>query len=191
VLSRPEEAITKLERDVKGKRTRHGGHYDMGGGKLAQIAKIPVREASTALKRFHAANPKIKQVFHEGVQQAIKKTGCLISPHGRRHDFMDRINNALFRKAYSLVPQATVADHNKLCMLKIKHELPYVEYLGEFHDGTLAEIPEDKIHEFKREVVKAVETEIPFTEGTFKRPPIIIKAEVTIGKDNWHGMEEI
>lgn len=183
--------VTKRERQVQGKKTRHGGHYDMTFKTLAAQAKISEIDAKIALLKFHAKSPNIRGVYQAEVAKAINETRCLITPHGRRRDFLARIDNNCLREGYSYVPQAVVSDNQKFGMLRIKDKCPDIEFLMEAHDGTLAEIPigtESKHFETIKEIM---EQPTKFDSGTFIRDPVIIRCELGISKGSWNDMEEI
>lgn len=191
VLDKLSVEVTKREREVQGKKTRHGGHYDETYETLSVQAKIPILDAKRALLKFHAANPNIRGVFQAEIAHEINNTRCLVSPHGRRRDFLGRIDAKCLREGYSYLPQCIISDNQKFGMLAIQEHFPDIEYLMEAHDGTLAEIPigsEDTVFPIIKEVM---EQPIKFEEGTFKRDPVIIRCELNISDGSWGDMREI
>lgn len=191
VLGKLQTEITKRERQVQGKKTRHGGHYDETFKTLAAQAKISEREAKVALLKFHAAAPNIRGVFQTEIARVVNKDRCMITPHGRRRDFLGRLDSNTMREAYSYIPQAVVSDNQKFGMLKIQEAVDDIWFLMEAHDGTLAEIPigsEDKVRETVRDIM---EQPTKFEEGTFKRDPVIIRCEFALSKGSWNDMEEM
>lgn len=142
------ESVTDYYRQI-GKKDRHAGNYDMGKGEfMRQLAGsgifVSEWKCGKMLDIFHAANPKIRGVFHKAVIEALGRDNCILkTPHGRREQFFERWGNDLFKKAFSFIPQATVSDSVKFAMVRIKHRIDSIStglfyYLQESHDSFLA-----------------------------------------------------
>jgi hypothetical protein len=98
-------------------------------------------KAGKTLEKIHLASPNIRNVFHAEIQQALSDNNCvLVSPHGRRRQFLNKWGEELFKEAYSFIPQATVSDHLKLAMLRIRKRLPvpHFYFVLESHDSFTA-----------------------------------------------------
>ena len=193
VLDISQEAVTKEQRQNVGKRGRHAAAYEVGPKTLSMISGRTIAECTVALKRIHEISPKIRSVFQQGVRDAIKKDRAMTSPHGRRRDFLSRIDNRTFREGYSYIPQAVVSDHQKFCMLSLQEEYPTIEFLGEFHDGTFFEKP---IALSRRQVAESitnlVKEPILFNKGTFIRDQhAVMAANIAWSNTNWNEMEAL
>ncbi len=167
--------------------------YDVTPKAMSTDSGLTIIKTTKALKRIHEISPKIRSVFQQGVRDAIKKDRSMTSPHGRRRDFLSRIDGRTFREGYSYIPQAVVSDHQKFCMLSLQEIYPKIEFLGEFHDGTLFEKPlelsREKVGKSIRNLVKEP---ILFNKGTFIRDqPAIMAADIAWSNTNWNEMEAL
>ena len=140
-----------------GKTLRHAGH--LGAGKRrastelntqARKYKIPITiteaHAESALKIFHAKQPKIQQVFHAQViecTQTNTKTHSP-SPYGELMPnevvyvySMNRWGDDLFREALAYLPQRAVTDNTKAAGIRIKSKFQEAKIILEAHDALL------------------------------------------------------
>lgn len=92
------------------KRTVHANNYDMGIAKFAVIIKQSLLEAKRLQGIYHSKMPEVRGVFHQWVQDQLRKGATIINAYGRPHTFLDRVDNELFRRGYAYYPQSTVAD---------------------------------------------------------------------------------
>jgi len=193
ILSILEEEVTPEQRQKAGKKIRHGGHYDIGPKQMSAISGMTIVECTKALRRFHETNPKIREIFQKGCKDAIIKDRFMTSPHGRRRDFLSRVDNSTYRESYSYIPQAVVSDHQKFCMLSLQEEYKKIEFLGEFHDGTWLEKPISLSKEQVAEsIIKLVKEPIHFKTGTFIREQsAVMKAKIEWSNTNWDEMEDL
>ena len=102
------EDVTGDQRSVA-KAGVHGGNYGLGAQKAASLFGISFQDAKRAIEAYRSNLPEVK-VWWEQVQAEVSKTRSLTSPLGRKRHFFGRLDQDLFRSAYSFVPQATVAD---------------------------------------------------------------------------------
>ncbi len=195
------ESITDYERQI-GKKTRHAGNYDMKKHmhmlNLAKFAGVFVSEwrAGKQLEIFHAANPKIRQVFHADIQEALRSNYCcLISPHGRRRIFLNRWGDEMFKEAYSYLPQATISDQVKLAMIRIKKRVSKLAgncfyFLLESHDSFLL-LCHDSIRDRVYPIIREeLEKPIDFSGCTLSRDyKLVIPCEISVGK-RWVSFSE-
>jgi len=108
MFSIPQEDVTYEQRYL-GKRIRHATNYDAGPKVLAYSLGIKQAEAKLLLQTFYRANPQLS-VYRRNIQNQLAKDRTLINLFGRKHRFMDRWGNSLFKSAYSFIPQSTVGD---------------------------------------------------------------------------------
>lgn len=184
------EEITEIDREQKGKRPRHAGNYDMGAYRLMQMIHIPLKKCEEVLERFHHHASKIRAIFHEGIRSAIYNKSHLITPHGRRRDFLDRKSNQMMKECFSFIPQAVVSDHTKLTMPLILEDLPEAEFLVEKHDSLLAEVPNENVAKFCELMEKHYIRPINFNTCSLSRDyELVIPVEIKTGQ-NWLEMKK-
>ena len=104
----PYDEVTPEIRRV-GKTLRHACSYSAGPQVVADQLGIELREAKTLLDLYHKSNPLLK-VWYNTIQNELRTTRSLTTPLGRKHRFLDRWGDQLFRSAYSFKPQSTIGD---------------------------------------------------------------------------------
>lgn len=190
-----------------GKTLRHAGH--LGASKRrattevnTQARKYNIKDANgntfkisegfadTALKIFHAKNPKIKSEFHAGVVNALEKNRrVLIAPlpfgiesrYGGRRTFYERWGDELFRVAYSYIPQRAVSDNTKAAALRVKARASWIRIILESHDALLVSVPETRKTEAGLVLKEEMERPIDFSNCSLPRGQLVIPCELEIG----------
>lgn len=104
----PIAAVLPPQRKI-GKAIRHATNYSAGPGVLASKLNVSIREAKALLQRFHETCPQLR-IWHGNIRQQLSTTRSLTNLLGRKHSFIDRWGDELFRSAYSYIPQSTVGD---------------------------------------------------------------------------------
>lgn len=104
----PYDEITPEIRRI-GKTLRHACSYSAGPDVVGDQLGIELKEAKTLLALYHKANPLLK-VWYTTIQNELRTTRMLVTPLGRKHRFLDRWGDTLFRSAYSFKPQSTIGD---------------------------------------------------------------------------------
>ena len=191
ILKKPIDQITKYEREHRGKRPRHAGHYDMEAYRFSLMIHEPIHICSDVLMEFHKHAPLIRGVFHRLIQENILQYGSLTTPHERRRDFFGRRDKELFKEGYSYIPQAVVSDHTKFSMPYFVQECPETRLLAEKHDSIFAEIPKEKLEVYAPVYKRIYERSIDFRKGSIKREyDLVIPAEIKYSLENWGDMKE-
>jgi uracil-DNA glycosylase family 4 len=115
ILGKPEEDITKGERQL-GKIAVHASQRGMKGKTLSDNMVrrlelfVPPSICQGYINNYLNSHPGILTYFSD-VQQRLIKTRTLVNTFGRRwHCPDDRLEDTLFRAAYSFLPQSSVAD---------------------------------------------------------------------------------
>jgi len=183
-----------------GKTLRHAGH--LGAGKRraaisvntdARKYKIPIQIteaiAEKALIIFHSKQPKIQQVFQNGVVECLKKSRTLIaalpygidSPVGGRRMFFERWGEELNRQAFSYIPQRTVSDNTKAAALRIRAKIPTIKIVMESHDALLFSVPMSKKITWGQIIKAEMERPISFANCSIKRRDLVIPCELEAG----------
>jgi len=127
-----------------GKKANHSLNYGLGYKSFAFQNEIPENEAKLIVEAYHQAYPGIRQ-YYNWIESQLRKDRTLINPYKRRRKFMSRWGHALFKEAYSWIPQSTVADKINLDGILFLynnqqwfHEL---EILNQIHDSVVFQIP--------------------------------------------------
>jgi len=151
--------------------------------------------ADRAIKIFHRKQPKIKEVFHLGIQQALQKDGRLIAPIpygidaevGGIRTFFERWGDELFRQAYSYIPQRTVSEHLKAAAMRIRSRAPWILILVEAHDALLTMVRIERKLEAGLIIKEELEKPINFDKCTLGEGNLIIPVELEYG----HNYQEL
>jgi len=183
-----------------GKTLRHAGH--LGAGKRrasisvntdARKYKIPIQiseqVAEQALKIFHQKQPRIQQVFQQGIVEVLKKTRTLHAPVpyaiaarvGGRRTFFERWGEELFRQAFSYIPQRAVSDNTKAAGLRIRARIPDIKIVMESHDALLFSIPISRVRAHATIIKEEFERPIDFSHCSLPRRELVIPCEVETG----------
>lgn len=185
---------TYVDRYHVAKQVRHAGERNIQAQGLVTklLWGLTVKEGQTFLTKFHSREPKMRDVFHREVKDAVRNTRCLVAPNGRRRDFFDRINDSTFNQAISQLPQCIVSDQTKFeGILPTFSSIDWAFLITEQHDGILAEVPKGREHEFIDLYIANVTKPINFRSCTLARDyELVIPAEASIG-ENWYEMEEV
>lgn len=194
-----------------GKTLRHAGHLGASKSRAAKTVntdarkfKIPIKInekfADTALKIFHAKQPKIRSGFHKGVEEALSRDNRYLtaavpyginSKIGGRRQFLERWGDELFRQAFSYIPQRSISDNTKAAGLRIKKREPKLaRILLECHDSLLFMIPEKEVSYFAPIVKEEMERAIRFDTCSLSRRDLIIPCDIEIGY-NYEAMKKL
>jgi uracil-DNA glycosylase family 4 len=185
-----------------GKTLRHAGHLMAGKRRAAtelntQARKFKIAitinegQAERALKIFHAKQPKIQQVFHAGVIEALKNTRQLVAPlpwgidaeRGGVRIFYERWGDDLFREAMAYIPQRAVTDNTKAAGIRIKKQFKEAKIILEAHDGLLFSVREEYLKDFIPIGIKEMERPINFTACSLPRRFLKIPCDVEVGEN--------
>lgn len=114
--AKPTDPDWKIKRHV-GKITSHGAQRDMRGAMLSgNILKeldllISPEKCDSYISAYHAKKPAIRGSYFLNIRKLVMRDKMLVNSWGRAIDFRyDRIDDELFRQAYSFLPQSEVAD---------------------------------------------------------------------------------
>ena len=167
------------------KTVNHASNYDMGYRKLSLLLGISEPEARILLEKYHAAYPGVRNVFHRGVQESLRRSRTLYNLFGRRRVFMDRMSDELLRQAYAYIPQSTVVEVINRGLVKM-YRTGRFDLLLQVHDSILFQIRLDE--NVPARVLEAKDfIEVPL-EVQGRR--FVIPVEFKVGL-NWKDMESI
>ena len=174
-----------------GKRTNHAGNYGMKSYKFAMVynkdaaensaSLISVRDADIFMKRFHAANPEIEQVYQAAIIRSLKKEKIMWNPHGRRMVFHDRLGPDLYRQGFAWFPQSTIGD-----LVNIVFERVYekIRVINQGHDSLICHVRKSFVAEAVKIIVEASQIPIHLVGGI-----LIVPWEFKVGP-NWMALED-
>lgn len=154
------------EQRVLGKRVRHAMNYNMGIKKLADNLGVSVQEAKRLHEAFHNANPCLKP-WQESIKEELRYNNMTLENlYGRKHKFLDRWDDTLFRAAFAFKPQSTVGDTVNFAYGDFYHE-----YAGDFymllqlHDAMYIGCKEDEIEDVKKATYECMVHPITSSRG--------------------------
>lgn len=181
---------------------RHIGKIGRHAYAYGTSAKRLTLEANTQARRFHIdiqisewrakqilsimddKAPKISQVYWPAIRSVAHSDRILRTAHGRIRQFLDRLNEDLYREMYSYIPQADVSDHLKEVMIKMKRRFGYhIRYVMEAHDAFCSEIPETARDEMAGYTREYMESPIDFSRCTISRGSLIIPCDIEFGEN--------
>lgn len=199
------EALKKIDRKGErflGKKTRHGGNYDMGKHrhmievnndiKRFGIKYPPISEwrAGENLKKFHQFTPKIREVYHKTIQEIICETRKLVNPFGRVRQFFERLDDSLFKEAYAQIPQSTIPDHLRMAGLRGLDRNPELRIIVESHDALLFQVRKNDVDATCKIIKEELEKPIDFSQCSIKRGQLVIPCEFQLSETNYRDLKE-
>lgn len=178
------EEITKEERTV-GKILRHSGNYAAGPGVAANKLNITLSQAKPLLKMYYERN-HLLTAWHQRIQNQLRQDKTLTNLFGRKHRFLDRWGDSLFRKAYAFIPQSSVGELLNISLEEFytKHGKDVQIYL-QLHDAIYSVVKEDEVLDVMKALRKVMIKEIPVGQET-----MTIDVDFKLG-DNWGSMEDV
>lgn len=183
-----------------GKTLRHAGH--LGAGKRRASIELNTQarkykidftiseaKAGAALDIFHKRQPKIRSIFHAGVQGCLARDRRLSSPvpygvsaaKGGIRTFYERWNEDLFRQAYSYIPQRTVSESTKGAALRISARATWIRIIVEAHDALLVSVPIERKYEAAGILREEFSRPIDFSTCSLPRGQLIIPCDIEEG----------
>lgn len=182
------------------KTVRHAGERNMQANRFFMMAQdegtavnLTIEQAKEILTKFHENQPEIKEIYHKSIEVAIKSTGRLVAPNGRRRDFFDRLDShATINSGISYLPQVIVSDQTKFSFIKTFSEFPAAHLICESHDSGTAEVPLGLEQQYFEIYKKNVEEPIDFRKGSLKRDySLVIPCEAEWSEESWGQMKEL
>jgi len=175
-----------------GKKSNHGLNYDEGPNTFALTNEIEIAEAKRVIALYHSIYPGIRQ-WHSFVKRQLSADRALTNCFGRKIHFLDAWGDALFKAAYSAIPQSTVADCTNTGLVKTyysdltrKDGPVNLDLLGQVHDSILVQIPksvllDNRFHDVVKQIYDFMSPEMEYNGRSFK-----IETDLKIGY-NWGG----
>jgi len=178
------EDVTKELRTV-GKTLRHAVNYSAGPGVVSAKLGCTMTVAKQLLEKYFNINPQLR-IWHQSIQNQLRENRTLTTPLGRKHKFLERWGDGLFRSAYSYIPQSTVGDLLNMDLVDIYNEAGKdIDILIQLHDSIYFHIPEKDISAVQKLCLKYMLRETEINHDT-----MIIEADFKAGP-SWGEQESI
>jgi DNA polymerase I len=187
MLQIPLEQVTSELRSI-GKTIRHATNYSAGPLVLANRLGVPLAMAKGYIELFHRSNPELR-MWHSRIQQEVKQTRVLTNLLGRKHKFLDRWGDELFRSMYSYIPQSTVGDLLNVALERVYAGLKNLPFemvvLLQLHDALYSMVEEQNIMETVKYLRKCMLIPLQYCNEEFT-----IDVDFAVG-DSWAKGEEL
>jgi DNA polymerase I-like protein with 3'-5' exonuclease and polymerase domains len=157
----------------------HATHYLGQPRTIAGQANIglAVAEVERIQKWYFTLCPEIK-AWHEELIETLNKTATVKNIFGYRMQFMDRIDNGVYRAAAAWIPQSTVAIIINHAYVNIHQNLSDVQILLQVHDSLAGQFPIDK-PELLEAIMQQARITVPYPD------PLIIPVGVKTSTTSW------
>lgn len=180
------EEVTKQMYD-DAKNGVYGANYGIGALKVSRMYNMDFQRSKYIIQSYHRHVPEVQGVYQREIREEVLTTKKVTNPFKRERVFLGRVDDDLFRKAYSHYCQSTVGDliNSALVDLDAEENSP-VELLLQVHDEIVAQAPKHQIDEACLRIKKAMERPLLF-KGV--EEPLVIPAEIKTGP-NWFDLEK-
>ncbi len=190
--SAPDLGNGKLSQRFWGKKANHAFNYGLGPDKFSLMCEIPREDGIRVRNAYMRLYPGIAR-YWEWVKSRLQSDRTLIACSGRRRKFLGLWNDDLFRKAYSFIPQATVADILNQKGLRFMYEDPIFDKCKLsicIHDSIGFQIPLSEPLEYHAQCLVALKSslELPIY---WRVQQFSIPADISVGWNLGSGMTEI
>lgn len=179
--------ITEVTEDqrTRGKRIRHSTNYSAGPSVLAADLACPMTEAKALLDQFHASCPQLK-LWHREIEKELYRTRTLTNLLGRKHRFLERWGDELFRSAYSYIPQSTVGELLNTALIRFYNRYGDDAIIClQLHDALYIICPEDEVPMWQERIRECMLMPLVANGEEF-----MIDVDYSVGK-SWGTMEDI
>jgi uracil-DNA glycosylase family 4 len=177
------EEVSKVQRRI-GKIIRHSNNYDAGPGVLANKLDISIAEAKPLRKLYFQKN-HLLPIWHKRIQSQLRQNRTMVNLFGRKHKFLDRWGDSLFRSAYAYIPQSSVGELLSIAFREIYDALGSdIRIALQLHDAIYSLVHYSEVMDVMKAKREIMIKEIPVGRETMK-----IDVNFEVG-DNWGEMEE-
>jgi len=186
------QEIDKQERYL-GKKCVHASQRKMQGVRMSEsVSKdtdgkvfIPPKQCDRLIRKYLDAMHEIEEIYFPWVEARVRNDRVLYSSWGRRLDLrLRRVDNELYREAYSFYLQVEAADWtNQYGFIPLSWYMQgrYQKPLNaQVHDEVIASVPLLESYEYAKFAVQSFEQtrEIPAGSGNY----LCVPATVTVGR---------
>lgn len=174
-----------------GKKISHASNYGMTEFQMQlDLAKegysFTKTECRELIAAYFRAYPKIKQNYHNWIEECLRTTRTLVTPFGRKVTFWDFWSNRLLNQSYAFIPQSTVGDMTNQALLNVYKTLPHVDILLQVHDSLVMQV---KLEDYTPELIEQIKKcmSVPLT---IKGCTIDIPVDLEVGW-NWYKLVDV
>jgi DNA polymerase I-like protein with 3'-5' exonuclease and polymerase domains len=179
------DCVTKEQRDA-GKTIRHARNYEAGPTVLANRLGISMSAAKEFIKIDRMIDPSL-DMWHLNIQAELKRSRTLVNLLGRKHRFLDRWGDTLFRSAYSYIPQSTVGDLLNTALKKVYDSIEELylknlmdlDIIFQLHDAVYVLAKEEDVEDMIKHIRKQMLIPLTYNNETFT-----IDVDFAVG-DSW------
>jgi len=161
-------------------------NYSAGPDVVANRLGISKKEAKSYLDRYHAGTPQL-HLWHQRIQDELQRTRVLTNLFGRKHRFLDRWGDSLFRSAYSFIPQSTVGDLLNHALINIYNNLnSWCHIALQLHDAVYVYVKPNEL----TDAINALRENMIMPLYTDQGEEFTIDVDFSAG-DTWGEMETV
>ena len=162
----PVAKVTAEQRSI-GKTLRHALSYSAGPAVIANRLDCQLKDAKYFLKLYHASCPQLS-IWHSRIQDDLKRTRTLHNLFGRKHYFLDRWGDSLFRSAYSFIPQSTVGDLlNKALVALYQQHGNDIDLVLQLHDAIYCLVKQSELNDQAKKIREVMKIPLTHKSETF------------------------
>jgi DNA polymerase I-like protein with 3'-5' exonuclease and polymerase domains len=179
-----------------GKIVSHGAQRDMRGAKLSDKILtelgilIDAAQCDCYLEAYHRSKPAIREGYFREIRRRVMRERRLVNSWGRRWDCRwDRLDDDLYRQAYSFLPQSEAADLMLRCGL-----IPAYHYMMTafgrppnvtVHDSLLCSVPADEAYDLAQVIQRSLSRPLRLAGDE-----LVVPVEWKLGL-NWAASEKL
>jgi DNA polymerase I-like protein with 3'-5' exonuclease and polymerase domains len=119
---------------------------------------------------YHRANPGIR-IWYQSIQEELQMTRTLTNLLGRKHKFLDRWGDSLFRSAYAYKPQSTIGDLLNTALRALYNEQLSIDWdltiLLQLHDAIYVLVKDEDVKKAIRLLRKCMMIPLTYRNETF------------------------
>lgn len=183
-----EEAVTKAQRQ-DGKNGAYGGNYGVQPYKASAIWRCPVEHAKFIIDKYRSVIPEIPHEWWPRIQRELQTTREQRGPLGNYRLFTDRLDEDMYRAAYSHRAQHLIGDLiNRAFSLLDELLDPADAYLLlQVHDEVDLCVRPDRVEAVARLVSNVMTYPVQFPGVD---APLVVPPEISVGV-NWYEQKEV
>ena len=115
----------------------------------------------------------------------LRQDRTMVNLFGRKHKFLDRWGDSLFRSAYAFIPQSSIGELLNISLRETYDKLgDDIRIYLQLHDAIYSIVHHSEVMDVMKELRKIMIKEVPVGRETMK-----IDVDFKVG-DNWGEMEE-
>lgn len=179
------------------KKVVHASNYGMGANRfivVLRLANIDIedlyirglsnarRKAEFLIESYHSSYPRIR-LWQREIRDIVSRTRTLHDAFGRQRKFLDRMEDSLFRAAFSFRPQGTIVGVTNRALRLATDAGEAI--LAQVHDSLVGEVRCDDRDAFGSRLRGYMTHPIRVKDRT-----MLIPVELQYG-DNWYEMQNL